>query len=97
MRREHKENILLPYDSKLYTNGQVLIPARLIRSLGIEGTTYAFLKIMHKGNEISLDRVKLLRTRHTASRQFTIPKDIRLQFDMKPGDTITLLEIRPLE
>ncbi|RLE64907.1 MAG: AbrB/MazE/SpoVT family DNA-binding domain-containing protein, partial [Thermoprotei archaeon] len=87
MSRKPKEVVSLPYNSKLYINGQVLIPAKLIKSLGIEEATYASLKILYKGNEISIERAKLLRTRHTASRQFTVPRDLRVEFKMKPGDT----------
>ena len=38
--------------------------------------------------------VKLLKTRHTDSRQFTIPKDIRDKYDIRPGDKITIIEVR---
>jgi SpoVT / AbrB like domain. len=40
--------------------------------------------------------VRLLRTRHTDSRQFTIPKEVREKYGIKPGDYIEILSITPL-
>lgn len=87
----------LPYEIKVYLNNQVLLPAQLVRNLGFQNAEYAKITLEYKGNTIILDRVKLLRTRHTDSRQFTIPKNVREKFNIKPGDTIKVVSIEPLE
>jgi len=86
----------LPYKTKVYLNNQVLVPAQLVRSLGIQGATYAKIVMKVKDKEIVLDKVKLLRTKHTDSRQFTIPKSIRDKFEVKPGDKIQILSIEAI-
>ncbi|GEM_PF-222615 len=84
----------LPYKVKVYINNQVLIPAKLVRSLGITNWKYADIVIRYGNNTIVIKNAKLLRTRHTDSRQFTIPKEIREKYGIKPGDEIEVLEIR---
>jgi len=86
----------LPYEAKIYLNNQVLVPAQLVRSLGIQGATYAKIIMRIKDKEVVLDKVKLLRTKHTDSRQFTIPKSIRDKFEVKPGDKIQILNIEAI-
>ncbi len=39
--------------------------------------------------------VLLLRTRHTASRQFTIPREAREKFGIRPLDEVEVIAIRP--
>ncbi len=84
----------LPYRVKVYVNNQVLIPAKLVRTLGISNWRYADIIIKHGENIITIKNARLLRTRHTDSRQFTIPKEIRDRYGIKPGDEIEVLEIR---
>lgn len=86
----------LPYEAKVYLNNQVLVPAQLVRSLRIQGATYAKIVMKIKDKEVVLDKVKLLRTRHTDSRQFTIPKSVRDRFEVKPGDKIQILSIEAI-
>ena len=86
----------LPYEVKVYLNNQVLVPAQLVRSLGIQGAKFARITFEFKEHEIMLDKVKLLRTKHTDSRQFTIPKDIRDKFEIRPGDTIRIVKIEAI-
>ena len=83
----------LPYEARVYINNQVLIPARLVRSLGIEDLRYADITIEYRGFRILLRRVRLLRTRHTASRQFTIPREVRETYGIGPMDTIKVVRI----
>ncbi len=85
----------LPYKAMVYLNNQVLIPAILARTLGITNARYANVIIEHNGVYIELKCIRLLRTRHTDSRQFTIPKRIREVYGIKPGDIITVISIRP--
>ncbi len=85
----------LPYRTKIYINNQVLLPARLVRALGIEWVRYADITIRHGGRIIELSNALLLRTRHTASRQFTIPKDVRERFGIRPLDEIEIIQIKP--
>ncbi|RLE59355.1 MAG: AbrB/MazE/SpoVT family DNA-binding domain-containing protein [Thermoprotei archaeon] len=86
----------LPYRIKIYSNGQVLIPARLVRSLGIEHLKYANITLKVKGEKIiSIKKAKLLRTKHTSSRQFTLPKSIRLKYKLLPEEEIEVLNIVP--
>lgn len=82
----------LPYEVKVYMNNQVLIPAQLVRSLGIQGAERARVTLEFKGERATVE-VKLLRTKYTDSRQFTIPKEVRLRLGLKPGDIIKVLKI----
>ncbi|MDT7970268.1 MAG: AbrB/MazE/SpoVT family DNA-binding domain-containing protein [Vulcanisaeta sp.] len=85
----------LPYTAKVYINNQVLLPAGLVRALGIEGVRYADVVIRHGDAVAVLKCVKLLRTRHTSARQFTIPKGVRGKYGIKPLDEVVILSIKP--
>ncbi len=85
----------LPYRTKIYVNSQVLLPASLVRALGFEWARYADVTIRHGDDTIVINNTKLLRTRHTASRQFTIPREIREKYGIKPLDEIEILAIKP--
>ena len=87
----------LPYRAKIYINNQVLLPARLVRVLGIEWARYADIVIRYGNYVITLSHVILLRTRHTASRQFTIPRMIREKYGIRPLDDIEIIDIRPVK
>ena len=86
----------LPYRVKVYINNQVLVPAQLVRALSLTGAKYVRVKIRKTdtGTVIEIPRVRLLKTRHTDSRQFTIPKDIREKYSIKPGDELEVLELQ---
>ncbi|WP_054857425.1 hypothetical protein [Vulcanisaeta sp. JCM 16159] len=83
----------LPYRARIYINNQVLIPANLVRTLGIERVKYADIVISFNGFVIELRNVLLLRTRHTVSRQFTIPRRVRELYGIRPMDQIEILQI----
>lgn len=85
----------LPYKVRVYLNNQVLIPASLIKILGISNIKYANVTFIFNGMRIIIVGVKLLRTKHTNSRQFTIPKEIREKYGIKPGNEIEIVEITP--
>ena len=85
----------LPYRVRVYQNYQVLIPASLARALGITRLKYATVTIRYGDNVEVLKNVKLLRTRHTDSRQFTIPKEVREKIGIKAGDYVEVLSIKP--
>ncbi len=84
----------LPYGARVYMNNQVLIPASLVRVLNVIHVRYVDLVVEHEGIKIEIHGVKLLKTRHTDSRQFTIPKDIRDKYGIQPGDKITIIEVK---
>lgn len=86
----------LPYSVRLYSNNQVLIPARLVRKLGLQDLKFAVVKVRINGNEHTL-RVRLLRTKYTDSRQFTIPKELREKYKLTAGAVIDVVEIAPPE
>ena len=86
----------LPYKVRVYSNNQVLIPARLVRSLGIQNLRYAVVRIRIQDSEYTL-HVKLLKTRYTDSRQFTIPKEIREKHGLKANSEVEVIDIRPPE
>ncbi|MCC6059292.1 MAG: AbrB/MazE/SpoVT family DNA-binding domain-containing protein [Thermofilum sp.] len=86
----------LPYKVRIYSNNQVLVPARLVRKLGIQNLRYAVVRIRIQGSEYTL-HVKLLRTKYTDSRQFTIPKEIREKHGLSANSEVEILEIRPPE
>ncbi|BDR91914.1 AbrB/MazE/SpoVT family DNA-binding domain-containing protein [Vulcanisaeta souniana] len=85
----------LPYKVRVYLNNQVLIPASLVRALGISGLKYAVITVSYNGIPITVKGVKLLRTRHTDSRQFTVPRKVRETYGIRPGDEIEIIEIKP--
>ena len=85
----------LPYEAKVYINNQVLIPALLVRRLGIEHLRYANITIEYRGFRILIRGVRLLRPRQTAARQFTIPRSVREQYGIKPFDTVRVVSIEP--
>ncbi len=84
----------LPYTIRVYSNYQVLIPARLVRKLNIQKYKFAKIKLRINNETIEIN-ARLLRTRFTDSRQFTIPKEIRERFNIKPGDHVEILDIKP--
>ncbi|GAB6947216.1 hypothetical protein JCM16161A_13460 [Vulcanisaeta sp. JCM 16161] len=49
--------------------------------------------IRHGGRVIELRNVLLLRPRHTASRQFTIPREAREKYGIKSLDEIEIIAI----
>lgn len=85
----------LPYKIRVYLNNQVLIPARLVRRLGIGDYKYAKITLRFRGHTETIV-AKLLRTRNTFSRQFTIPKDVREKLSIEPGSEIEILAIEPV-
>ena len=85
----------LPYNIKVYINNQVLIPAMLVKALGIEEADYAYIRLRHGEEEVEV-RVKLLKPKNAFSRQFTIPKSIREKLNIKPESEIEILSIEPL-
>lgn len=86
----------LPYKARVYINNQVLVPAYLVKTLGIENVRYADITIGFNGFTITLEKVKLLRPKSTASRQFTIPKSIRERYGVRPFDEVVVLDIKPI-
>jgi AbrB family looped-hinge helix DNA binding protein len=85
----------LPYKVRVYLNNQVLIPASLVRILGISGLRYAVITVAYNGVVVKLRGIKLLRTKHTDSRQFTIPREVREAYGIKPGDEVEIINIEP--
>ena len=96
--RRHREFDIksLPYMIKIYVNYQVLIPAQLIRSLGLKSFKYASIVFEYNNREIAIEKVKLLRTKKATSRQFTIPKIIRKKYNIKTGSIIKVKLIKPI-
>jgi hypothetical protein len=85
----------LPYRTRVYINNQVLLPANLVRALGIEGAKYADVVIKYGDKVIEVRNAKLLRTRHTASRQFTIPREIREKYGVGLLDEVEIVQVKP--
>ncbi len=85
----------LPYRTRVYINNQVLLPASLVRALGIEGADYADVIIKYGDKVIEVRNAKLLRTRHTASRQFTIPREVREKYGVGPLDEVEIVQVKP--
>jgi bifunctional DNA-binding transcriptional regulator/antitoxin component of YhaV-PrlF toxin-antitoxin module len=85
----------LPYMMRIYINNQVLIPANLVRSLGLDRVRYADIIMEYNGQKIELGNVRLLKTRHTDSRQFTIPREVRERYGIKPFDEVIIHMIIP--
>lgn len=85
----------LPYEAKVYINNQVLIPAHIVKALDLREVQKARVKLEYEGQEVVVE-VKLLRTRHTDSRQFTIPKSARDKFGIVPGSVVKVKSIEPI-
>jgi hypothetical protein len=85
----------LPYRTRVYLNNQVLLPASLIKTLGIEGADYADVIIKYGDKVIEVRNAKLLRTRRTASRQFTIPREVREKYGVRPLDEVEIVQVKP--
>ena len=86
----------LPYEAKVYINNQVLIPAHIVKTLDLREVKRARVKLEYEGQEVVVE-VKLLRTRHTDSRQFTIPKSARDKFGIAPGSVVRVKSIEPIQ
>ncbi|WP_291766266.1 AbrB/MazE/SpoVT family DNA-binding domain-containing protein [Caldivirga sp. UBA161] len=86
----------LPYRVKVYSNFQVLIPASLVRVLDIANLRYANITFRFNNITETIEGARLLRTRHTDSRQFTIPKELRERYGIRPGDYIEIISIKPI-
>ena len=85
----------LPFKTKVYINNQVLLPASLIRTLGIEGAKYADVVIKYGDKVIEVRNAKLLRTKHTSARQFTIPREVREKYGVRPLDEVEIVQVKP--
>lgn len=72
------------------------MPAKLVRRLGIQDLEFAIVKVRFNGQEHEL-KVRLLRTKYTDSRQFTIPKDVREKYKLRAGAVVEVTDIQPLE
>jgi bifunctional DNA-binding transcriptional regulator/antitoxin component of YhaV-PrlF toxin-antitoxin module len=86
---------VLPYEAKVYLNNQVLIPASLVRALGLQEARYARITLEYSGEELTID-AELIRTHHTDSRQFTIPKSARERYGILPGATVKVKKIEAI-
>ncbi|GAB6945196.1 hypothetical protein JCM14467A_19780 [Vulcanisaeta sp. JCM 14467] len=64
--------------------------------VGFTSSLRSLISPFFPGQEIMLERVKLLRTRNTASRQFTIPREVREKYGIKPLDEIEVIGINPV-
>ncbi len=85
----------LPYEVKLYGNGQLLIPAKLVKALNIAESRYILVTIRSSRGEATF-KAKLLKTRKTHSRQFTVPKQLRDELNIKGGDVVSVIRLVPL-
>jgi len=85
----------LPFRTRVYLNNQVLLPASLVRALGIEGADYADVVIKYGDKVIEVRNAKLLRTRHTSARQFTIPREVREKYGVGPLDEVEIVQVKP--
>jgi len=79
----------------VYLNNQVLIPASLVRALGLQEARYARITLEYSGEELTID-AELIRTHHTNSRQFTIPKSAREKYGILPGATVKVKKIEAI-
>jgi len=85
----------LPFKTRVYINNQVLLPANLVRALGIEGADYADVVIKYGDKVIEVRNAKLLRTKHTSARQFTIPREVREEYGVGPLDEVEIVQVKP--
>jgi hypothetical protein len=63
-----------------------------VRALGLQNARVACITLEYKGVEIVFN-AELLRTRHTDSRQFTIPMSIREKYGIAPGAGVKVKKI----
>ncbi|UNQ72533.1 AbrB/MazE/SpoVT family DNA-binding domain-containing protein [Infirmifilum sp. NZ] len=86
----------LPYRIKMYSNNQVLVPASLVRKLGLRDVVEAQVTIRYAGLEHTFT-ARLLKTKYTDSRQFTLPKELREKLSIPPGAEVEVVSIKPLK
>jgi len=64
----------------------------VVRALRLQNARIACITLEYKGVEIMFN-AELLRTRHTVSRQFTIPKSVRDKYGIAPGAWVKVKKI----
>ncbi|MFP3492148.1 MAG: AbrB/MazE/SpoVT family DNA-binding domain-containing protein, partial [Vulcanisaeta sp.] len=50
----------------------------------------------HGGKVIEIRGVRLLRNRRAMSRQFTIPREVRDRYGIRPLDEIEIVSVKPV-
>ena len=85
----------LPYRARVYINNQVLVPAVVVRGLGMGRVRHAWVIIRYRGFEVGF-KTLLLGHRGTCSRQFTIPRWVRERYGIRPLDEVEVLTVKPL-
>jgi len=86
----------LPITVKVYINNQVLIPANVVRCLGVESVDFIDVMIRFGSRLVRINNVRLLKPARGrgSSRQFTIPREIREEFGIEPLSIIELVGVK---
>ncbi|GAB6948175.1 hypothetical protein JCM16161A_23050 [Vulcanisaeta sp. JCM 16161] len=85
---------------RVYINNQVLLPAGVVRCLGLGGVDFVDVVIEFDGWHVEARGVRLLKPARGRglSRQFTIPRHVREEFGIEPLSQIEIeiISVRPL-
>jgi bifunctional DNA-binding transcriptional regulator/antitoxin component of YhaV-PrlF toxin-antitoxin module len=88
----------LPLEARVWVNGQLLLPAGLVRGLGLEGARRAFV-VVERGGAMEAFIAPLVKpsSSETAARIVTIPKSVRERLGLSPfGGEVTVRRVEPV-
>jgi bifunctional DNA-binding transcriptional regulator/antitoxin component of YhaV-PrlF toxin-antitoxin module len=97
-RREAPPTAQLPLEARVWVNGQLLLPAGLVRGLGLEGARRAFVVVEREGAvEAFIAPLVKPSGSETAARIVTIPMYVRERLGLSPlGGAVTVRRVEPV-
>jgi bifunctional DNA-binding transcriptional regulator/antitoxin component of YhaV-PrlF toxin-antitoxin module len=88
----------LPFEARVWANGQFLLPAELARKLRLGGARRAFV-VVERGGVVEAFAASLIKPSgsETAARVVTIPKSVRERLGLSPlGGEVIVRRVEPL-
>jgi bifunctional DNA-binding transcriptional regulator/antitoxin component of YhaV-PrlF toxin-antitoxin module len=88
----------LPFEARVWANGQFLLPAELARKLRLGGARRAFV-VVERGGVVEAFAASLIKPSgsETAARVVTIPKSVRERLGLTPlGGAVTVRRVEPV-
>jgi len=97
-RRETPPAARLPFEARVWLNGQFALPAGLVRGLGLEGARRALVVVEREGAaEAFVAQLVKPSGSETAARVVTIPKSVRERLGLSPlGGAVTVRWVEPV-
>lgn len=97
-RREPPPVAQLPLEARVWVNGQFILPAKLVRGLGLESARRAFVVVEREG-VVEAFAAPLIKpsSSEAATRIVTIPERVRERLGLSPlGGTVTVRRVEPV-